>query len=112
MSKFYSFSRSKSESIFNILSDLKNSGRIFGASYVKKDGTRTMINGRFGVQKFLKGGRRTVGNDYVIIWDNNRRRYTALDPKMIVSIRYKKDILLNEDFLNLKSDLYSEMLWV
>lgn len=64
-------------------------GTIFGAVYKKKDGQITKINGRFGVRKHLKGGTRTVPQDMYVVWDNNRRRYTALDPERIQSINYK-----------------------
>jgi hypothetical protein len=64
-------------------------GTIFGAVYKKKDGQITKINGRFGVRKHLKGGTRTVPSDMYVVWDNNRRRYTALDPERIQSIKYK-----------------------
>ena len=73
------------QSFKDIVADLQSSGAIFGAEYIKKDGTRTKVNGRFGVHKFAKGT--GVSSPKVLtIWDNNRKRYTALIPERIVSI--------------------------
>ena len=64
---------------------LKSSGKIFGAEYIKKNGELTKINGRFGVHKFTKGN--GVSSPKVLtVWDNNRKRYTAMIPEKIVSI--------------------------
>jgi len=73
------------QSFKDIVADLQSSGAIFGAEYIKKDGTRTKVNGRFGVHKFAKGT--GVSSPKVLtIWDNNRKRYTSLIPERIVSI--------------------------
>ena len=70
-----------------VVPKLKKSGKIFGAEYIKKDGTTTKINGRFGVHKFTKGT--GVSSPKVLtVWDNNRKRYTAMIPEKIVSITY------------------------
>ena len=66
---------------------LQKEGRIFGATYVKKNGEITKINGRFGVHKFVKGVRSSSPN-VGTVWDNNRKRYTALIPENIQSITY------------------------
>jgi hypothetical protein len=68
------------------LEDLKRSGQIFGGVYRKKDGSITKFNGRFGVHKFSNGGVRTTPDSYALIWDNNRKRYTALIPENIIQI--------------------------
>jgi hypothetical protein len=68
------------------LEDLKRTGQIFGGVYRKKDGTITKFNGRFGVHKFSNGGVRTTPESYALIWDNNRKRYTALIPENILQI--------------------------
>jgi len=70
-----------------VVPTLQRSGKIFGAEYIKKDGTTTKINGRFGVHKFTKGT--GVSSPKVLtVWDNNRKRYTAMIPEKIVSITY------------------------
>ena len=68
-----------------LIPQLKASGKIFGAEYIKKDGSVTKINGRFGVHKFTKGT--GISSPKVLtVWDNNRRRYTAMIPEKIVSL--------------------------
>ncbi len=69
---------------------LQREGRIFGATYVKKNGEVTKINGRFGVHKFVKGTGSSSPNVWTV-WDNNRKRYTALIPENIQSITYGGD---------------------
>lgn len=77
----------KAEISNQLIEELKSSGKIFGAEYIKKDGTSTKINGRFGVHKFTKGT--GVSSPKVLtVWDNNRKRYTAMIPEKIVSITY------------------------
>jgi hypothetical protein len=75
----------KAEMLEYLIPSLKKSGRIFGVEYIKKDGTTTKINGRFGVHKFTKGT--GVSSPKVLtVWDNNRKRYTAMIPEKIVSL--------------------------
>jgi hypothetical protein len=66
---------------------LQKEGRIFGATYQKKNGEITKINGRFGVHKFVKGTGQSSPNVWTV-WDNNRKRYTALIPENIQTITY------------------------
>jgi hypothetical protein len=77
----------KAEILEIVLPTLKKSGKIFGAEYIKKDGTTTKINGRFGVHKFTKGT--GISSPKVLtVWDNNRKRYTAMIPEKIVSLTF------------------------
>jgi len=66
---------------------LQKEGKIFGATYIKKNGEVTKINGRFGVHKFVKGTGSSSPNVWTV-WDNNRKRYTALIPEQIKDITY------------------------
>jgi len=77
---------------------LKKSGKIFGVLYVKKDGEVTELNGRFGVTKFLKGGKRTVPPAMWVIWENNRKRYTAIEPERIIQIRTQREHFVNFNY--------------
>lgn len=69
----------------DIINSLKKNGVIFGAEYRKKDGSITKINGRFGVHKFAKGTGKSSPK-VLTVWDNNRKRYTAMIPENIISI--------------------------
>ena len=79
----------------NIVTRLQKSGTIFGALYCKKDGSLTQINGRFGVSKFLRGGKRTAPDTMLVVWDNNRKRYTSIDPERIISMRVQRKEYIN-----------------
>jgi hypothetical protein len=73
----------------NLIDQIVKKGVFFGAVYQKKDGEITKVNARFGVTRHLKGGKRTVPGSMYVVWDSNRRRYTALDPERIHSITYQ-----------------------
>jgi hypothetical protein len=79
----------------SIVQKLQSTGTIFGALYCKKDGSLTQINGRFGVHKFLRGGKRTAPDTMLVIWDNNRKRYTSIHPERIISMRVQKKEYVN-----------------
>ena len=73
----------------SLIDRIVKKGVFFGAVYQKKDGAITRVNARFGVTKHLKGGKRTVPQNMYVVWDSNRKRYTALDPERIQSITYQ-----------------------
>lgn len=79
-----------------VVTDLKQKGTIFGAEYRKKNGELTKINGRFGVAKFVKGTGQSNPN-VLTVWDNNRKRYTAMIPENIVRITTNKRRYLKVD---------------
>ena len=85
-------------SIADIVGKLQKTGVNFGAMYVKKDGELTEIKGRVGVRKFLKGGKRTAPDTMLVIWENNRKRYTSIDPERIISMRVQKKEYLNFNY--------------
>jgi|TARA_B110000908_G_scaffold135938_1_gene160951 hypothetical protein len=71
----------------NVLkAELQSSNRIFGGTYIKKDGSVTKFNGRMGVHKFTKGGKSSIKDSNWLIWDNNRKRYMQIIPENIESI--------------------------
>ena len=67
-------------------SELQSSGRIFGGTYVKKNGEVTSFNGRMGVTKFTKGGKSSIKDSNWLIWDNNRKRYMQIIPEQLISV--------------------------
>ena len=73
----------------SLIDRIVKKGVFFGAVYQKKDGAITKVNARFGVTKHLKGGKRTIPGTMYVVWDSNRKRYTALDPERIQSITYQ-----------------------
>lgn len=88
----------------NLISYIYKSSRIFGLVYQKKDGEITKLNARFGVTKFLRGGKRTAPNSMYVVYDNNRKGYRTIAPERIVSISFNKnryDKLDNWEFIKL-----------
>jgi len=82
-----------------VVAELQSKGTIFGAEYRKKNGEVTKINGRFGVAKFVKGTGKSSPS-VLTVWDNNRKRYTAMIPESIVSIRTGgKEYVKTDEFL-------------
>ena len=67
---------------------LQSTGKIFGATYIKKNGEETKINGRFGVAKFTKGTGKSSPKVWTV-WDNNRGRYTSLIPENVKDITFQ-----------------------
>lgn len=68
-----------------VVAELQSNGKIFGATYRKKNGEITKINGRFGVHKFVKGTGKSNPKVWTI-WENNRKRYTSLVPENVIDI--------------------------
>jgi hypothetical protein len=66
--------------------ELQSSNRIFGGTYIKKNGEVTKFNGRMGVHKFVKGGKSSLKDSNWLIWDTNRKRYMAIIPEQLVSV--------------------------
>jgi hypothetical protein len=74
----------------NLIADVYKSSKIFGVLYQKKSGEITKFNARFGVTKYLRGGKRTVPQSMYVVWDNNRKGYRTIAPEGIISISFKK----------------------
>lgn len=70
-----------------VVEALQDTGHFFGATYRKKNGELTSINGRFGVHKFTKGTGKSSDKVWTI-WDNNRKRYTSLIPENVIDVSY------------------------
>jgi hypothetical protein len=75
---------------------LKNSqGRFVGVTFIKKDGSTRVLNGRMGVKKYVKNdGTNTnrsildvAGTPYITIYDVQNKGYRNIHPDHILSIR-------------------------
>ena len=67
--------------IYNLISGLTDSGKIFSASFTKADGSERIILCRTGVKKDLKGkglnyDPRKVHN--LIVWDLDKEQYRTI----------------------------------
>ena len=63
-------------------------GRFFTVEFVKKDGSTRILNGRLGVEKYLKGGECTLDRTkFVIVYDVQAKGYRAVNRETILSVR-------------------------
>lgn len=63
-------------------------GRFFTVEFVKKDGSTRILNGRLGVEKYLKGGDCTLDRTkFVIVYDVQAKDYRAVNRETIISVK-------------------------
>ena len=66
---------------------LNSNGKIFTVTFVKKDGSIRVLNGRLGVTKHLKGGQCTLNKDkFIIVYDLKSEGYRAIDKESILDV--------------------------
>lgn len=59
-----------------------------GFTFIKKDGSERKLIGRFGVTKYLKGGKATLDpKQFYIIFDLQKKEYRSIDKSRILSVR-------------------------
>ena len=65
----------------------KSNGKVVSVTFIKKDGTSRVLNGRTGVTKHLKGGASTVNTDqYMVVYDTVAQGYRCVNKDTIVSV--------------------------
>ena len=65
----------------------KSNGKFVSVTFIKKDGTSRVLNGRTGVTKHLKGGASTVNTDqYMVVYDTVAQGYRCVNKDTIVSV--------------------------
>lgn len=67
---------------------LTSNGKIFSVEFIKKDGSRRLMNCRLGVTKHLKGGISTLDADrFITVYDLQSKGYRAIDKKTIINVK-------------------------
>lgn len=69
-------------------------GKIFTATFMKKDGTWRDLNCRKGVHQFLKGGVNHAikpSNGLVVVYDMQKYAYRSLNLDTVVQVKYQKE---------------------
>jgi hypothetical protein len=61
-------------------------GRFFSVEFIKRDGTTRIMLCKVGVTKYLKGGKRTVGNDVQVVFDMHNMQYRSFRYDSVVRI--------------------------
>jgi hypothetical protein len=65
----------------------ESNGKILSVTFIKKDGTLRVMNGRLGVTKHLRGGTSTLdASKYITLYDLQSEGYRAVNRKTIVSV--------------------------
>jgi len=65
----------------------KSAGKFLTVTFIKKDGTQRVLNGRIGVTKHLKGGVSTVNTDkYFVMYDTAKQDYRCVNKDTVVKV--------------------------
>jgi hypothetical protein len=76
-----------SSKVFASLIEQSN-GKMVTVSFIKKDGSLRVLNGRLGVKKYLKGGKINTNTDeYINIYDVKNQGYRSINRSTIVALR-------------------------
>jgi hypothetical protein len=70
-----------------------NSGKIFTAKFVKKDGSIRTINARIGVSLGKERGKPTTANypQYLTVYDMQKQAYRTLNLDTVIELRINKN---------------------
>ncbi len=66
-------------------------GKFFSVEFIKRDGKTRVMLCKVGVTKYLKGGKRTVGDDVQVVFDMHKMQYR--------SFRYDSVIKINKQYV-------------
>jgi hypothetical protein len=67
---------------------LSSNGKIFSVEFVKKDGSRRLMNCRLGVTKHLKGGSSTLNPDkFITVYDLQSEGYRSINKDSIINVK-------------------------
>ena len=71
---------------------LATKGKIFGVTFIKKDGTTRNMTARLGVRKDLKGIGLSFSPDernLIVVFDMQKKAYRMVNLSTIISIRHE-----------------------
>ncbi len=72
---------------------LATKGKIFGVTFIKKDGTTRNMTARLGVRKDIKGIGLSFSPDernLIVVFDMRKKAYRMVNLSTIISIRHEK----------------------
>lgn len=61
-------------------------GKFFSVEFIKRDGKTRVMLCKVGVTKYLKGGKRTVGDDVQVVFDMHKMQYRSFRYDSVVKI--------------------------
>lgn len=66
----------------------QSSGKMLTVTFLKKDGTERVLNGRLGVKKYLKGtGLNQMTTDSIVVYDVQNKGYRTINSDSILAVR-------------------------
>lgn len=66
----------------------QSNGKFFNVTFVKKDGSIRTMNARLGVEKYLKGGKKTVSEQqFVTVYEPATSSYKNINRDTIMAVR-------------------------
>jgi hypothetical protein len=77
----------------NLIKNTK--GKFFTVAFIKKDGTRRLMNARLGVKMYLKGGRLTYNAEskgLIPIYDVKKKSYRMINTNTITDLKIGNNI--------------------
>ena len=76
-----------SSKVFASLIEQSN-GKMVTVSFIKKDGSLRVLNGRIGVHKYVKGSSNSKENEqYITLYDVKNKGYRSVNRDTITGIR-------------------------
>lgn len=67
---------------------MNSGGKFFTVTFIKKDGSKRVMNARLGVEKYLKGGTCKLSReDYIIVFDMQSKGYRAVNKQSIIDLK-------------------------
>jgi hypothetical protein len=75
-----------SKSLASIIDN--SNGKMLAVTFIKKDGTERVLNGRIGVTKYIKGvGTKNKSDEFISIYDVQAKGYRSVNRSTIVAVR-------------------------
>jgi hypothetical protein len=66
----------------------QSNGKMITVSFIKKDGSTRILNGRLGVTKYIKGSSlNKKSNEYITVYDVQNKGYRSVNRDTIVAVR-------------------------
>ena len=69
-----------------MIAEAAKSGKFFSVTFLKKDGSVREMNCRMGVEKHLKGGVKTLTDNYICVYDMQAEGYRSINPETVQSV--------------------------
>lgn len=76
----------KAQKAVQMISEAAKDGKFFTVGFTKKDGSQRVMNARMGVTKHLKGGKKTLTDNYICVYDVKTEGYRSINPETVYMV--------------------------